>query len=283
MPAMLLAESGSTKTDWAYLKKGRDPLRFKTSGINPHLQTPEGIAAMLKQELPDDTVGMEVKEIHFYGAGAGNPARQADVAGALSEVFGTRKVTVAGDLLAAARALCGDGKGVVCILGTGSNSCYYNGSEIKDQHASLGYLAGDEGSGNHMGKRVLQHYAYHTFDDELRAAFEMNWGDDVPALTHSLYRDPFPNRKLAAFVKLLIQNRGHFMVENIIEDCLSDFFSQHVMKYRQSWKHPLYFAGSVAWAFRDVIQNLCEASSLELGGMVQSPMDGLVRWHRKGM
>ena len=283
MPSLLLAESGSTKTDWCYLKKGEQPRFFKTSGINPYLQTPETIAHLIREELPATASDIAPKEIHFYGAGAGSKQKQAEVTEALGDVFGIRKIRVQGDMMAAARALCGSDKGVVSILGTGSNSCYYNGETIKDQHASLGYIAGDEGSGNHMGKRVLQHYAYHTFDEELKADFEQHWGDDISAITHRLYREPFPNRRLAEFVGLLVRNRGHFMVENIIEDCLSDFFSHHIMKYRQSWKYPLYFTGSVAWEFRDVIENLCNQSELDLGGIVKSPMEGLMKWHKKAL
>ena len=283
MPSLLLAESGSTKTDWCYLKKGEQPRFFKTSGINPYLQTRETIAHLIREELPPAATDIAPKEIHFYGAGAGNKKKQAEVTEALGDVFGARKIRVQGDMMAAARALCGEERGVVSILGTGSNSCYYDGEKIKEQHASLGYIAGDEGSGNHMGKRVLQHYAYHTFDAELMADFEQHWGDDVAAITHRLYREAFPNRQLAEFVSLLARNRGHFMVENIIEDCLSDFFGMHIMKYRQSWKHPLYFAGSVAWEFRDVIESLCAQSELELGGIVKSPMEGLMKWHKKAM
>lgn len=283
MPSVLLAESGSTKTDWCFIKRGAEPAFFKTSGINPYLQTVESIANLLREELPKTAVDLSPKEIHFYGAGAGTAKKQDEVSAALTEVFKVRKVKVQGDMMAAARALCGEEKGVVSILGTGSNSCYYNGESIKEQHASLGYIAGDEGSGNHMGKRVLQHYAYKTFDAELTADFEQHWGDDLSAITHQLYREPFPNRRLAGFVSLLARNRGHFMVENIIEDCLSDFFGMHIMKYRQSWKHPLYFTGSVAWEFRDVIEDLCDQSELELGGVVQSPLEGLVKWHKRGM
>ena len=280
MSSLLLAESGSTKTDWCLLHKGRKPVRFKTSGINPYLQSQDAIVSLLTQELEGNKVDSKPGAVYFYGAGAGSPKKQEEVKGALQNYFGTKKIEVQGDLMAAARSLCGEKKGVVCILGTGSNSCYYDGKKLKEQQASLGFIAGDEGSGNYMGKRVLQYYAYGTFDEELRAAFESYWGNDITPLLNRLYREPFPNRLLAGFVRLLTENRGHFMVENIIEDCLADFFNHHILKYRQSWKLPLYFTGSVAYEFKDVIRELCSQYELDLGAIVQSPMDGLLRYHK---
>ena len=281
MNSVLLAESGSTKTDWCLLQPGDQPVHFKTSGINPFLQSPDAMVQMLQQELriEDHAPGA----IYFYGAGCARTDRQQEVAGALRHIFQTGHIEVQGDMMAAARALCADKPGIVCILGTGSNSCYYDGSRIAAQQASLGYIAGDEGSGNHMGKRVLQYYAYHTFDDELRMGFEQLFGNDLGLIVQRLYREPFPNRYLAQFVQLLKLYRGHFMVENIIEDCLNEFFNAHILKYRESWQLPLYFSGSVAYEFRDVIADMCLQSELELGHIEQSPMAGLIAYHQQRM
>ena len=283
MSSLLLAESGSTKTDWCLLRSGARAVRFKTAGINPYLQTPEAISAMLSNEMAWNKAKHSADAITFYGAGTGSVPNQKLIQNALKDFFGIKKVGVQTDMMAAAHALCGTNKGVVCILGTGSNSAYYDGKKIAEQQASLGYIAGDEGSGNYMGKRVLQYYAYKTFDAELRTSFEMLFGNDLPQILHTLYREPFPNRYLAGFVELLRSNRGHFMVENIIEDCLNDFFHHHILKYRQSWKQPIHFTGSIAWGFRDVITNLCDQYELELGNIVQSPMDGLIRFYKQGL
>lgn len=281
MPNLLLAESGSTKTDWCLLQEDARPVYFKTSGINPFLQSADDIGEMLDKEMKWKTDKHNADSICFYGAGAGNATNQKILAGVLRHFFSVKNVEVQGDLMAAARSLCGDQPGIVCILGTGSNSCYYDGKKIKEQRPSLGYIAGDEGSGNHLGKRVLQYYAYNTFDAELRTGFEMMFGDDLPAILQTLYRQPFPNRYLATMVQLLTANRGHFMVENIIEDCLNDFFHHHILKYRQSWKQPIHFTGSVAYHFKDVLQGLCGQYELELGAIVQSPLKGLISFHSK--
>jgi N-acetylglucosamine kinase-like BadF-type ATPase len=183
--------------------------------------------------------------------------------------------------MGAARGLCGHRQGVVSILGTGSNSCYYDGRKIAEQIPSLGYMVGDEGSGNHMGKRVLQYYAYHTFDNELKLGFEMMFGNDLHQITHRLYKEPFPNRYLASFCQLLSNNRGHYMVENIVEDCINEFFRHHILKYRSSWKFPLHFTGSIAYEFRDVIATQCHQYELELGTIVHTPLEGLIAFHQK--
>ena len=134
---------------------------------------------------------------------------------------------------------------------------------------------------NYLVKKVLQYYAYNTFDEEIRTAFQQLYGDDIGAILRRLYSESFPNRYLAGFVTLLKENRGHYMVENIIEDGLNDFFHSHLMKYRQSWNTPLYFTGSVAFEFRDVIAGLCAQYEMELGKIEKSPLENLVRYHRK--
>lgn len=280
MSSYLVAESGSTKTDWFFYKKGKKPVFFKTPGINPYLQSSEAITTMLQKELPWDHKKHAIGKVSYYGAGAANTAQQEKLTGVLKSYFGAEKVTVQSDLLAAARALCGDEKGIVCILGTGSASCYYDGKKIKDRQPSLGYIAGDEGSGNHLGKKVLQYYTYGTFDPEMRLGFEMRFGKDIPAIVNKLYSEPYPNRYLATFVSLLKECRGHYMVENIIEDCLNDFFQHSILKYRHSWKNKLHFTGAVAHEFSDVIENLCSQYELELGKIEKSPLDGLVKYYK---
>ncbi len=283
MSSLLLAESGSTKTDWCLIDSTSPPRYFKTSGINPHLQSAEVIRELLSTETLWNAELPVAESLIFYGAGAGRKEKQTLLSSVLKAHFGAGNVEVHGDLLAAARAMCGNEKGIVSILGTGSNSCYFDGKEIRNQHVSLGFIAGDEGSGNHMGKRVLQYYAYHTFDEELTMSFEQLFGNDLHGIIREMYATPFPNRYLATFVKLLLENRGHFMVENIIEDSLNDFFQTHLLKYRESWKHPLHFTGSVAHEFRDVLAAICHQYELEIGTIEKSPIEKLVRFHANAL
>lgn len=277
MSSILIAESGSTKTDWCLVGATKRPIYYKTSGINPYLQSAEEITKLLADELK--LKKHQPDEFYYYGAGAGTTVKQKELKAVFKAHFDIKKIEVNGDILAAARGLCGNEKGVVAILGTGSNSCYYDGLKAKTQMPSLGFIAGDEGSGNHMGKRVLRYYAYNTFDEELRLSFESLYGKDIPAILNKIYKEPFPNRYLATFVTLLAKNRGHYMVENIIEDSLNEFFHHHILKYRESWKYPIHFTGSVAYEFRDRIKEFCTHSELTLGTIVASPLKGLIKYH----
>ncbi|HQE13073.1 MAG TPA: N-acetylglucosamine kinase [Flavipsychrobacter sp.] len=281
MSNILIAESGATKTDWRLLDATKKIKSFSTTGINPYLQTPEMILAVLENELGWDAKKHQADKVFYYGTGVSNSEQQKKIGKVLTHFFQTKSVTVNHDMLAAARAACGNNKGVVSILGTGSNSCYFDGKQIKVQQRSLGYIAGDEGSGNYLGKRVLQYYAYKTFDDELTMSFEKLFGDDFNAIVKKLYAETFPNRYLAEFVLFLRENRGHFMVENIIEDCLNDFFNAHILKYRQSWKSPIHFVGSIAFEFRTTLKMLCEQYELELGNIIKSPIEQLIGYHKE--
>lgn len=278
MATILIAESGSTKTDWVMMENGKKKKTFQTQGVNPYLQSTENILEMLQAEANNKTT---VDEIYFYGAGINSAANKNVVSKALKSFWTSKKVSVESDMLAAARGLSQDKKGMICILGTGCNACYYDGKKIKDQLPSLGYIAGDEGSGNYMGKTILQYYAYKTFDEKLHNDFEEMYGNDINEIVTTLYKQPFPNRYLASFVPLLANNRGHFMVENIIEDSFNEFFHNHLLKYRQSWKSPIHFTGSIAYIFADVIKDLCEQYDFELGNILQTPLQGLVKYHSK--
>jgi N-acetylglucosamine kinase-like BadF-type ATPase len=200
---------------------------------------------------------------------------------ALKAVFPQSHISVDHDLMGAAKALCGNEKGVACILGTGSNSCYYNGKKIVKNSPGLGYVLGDEGSGAYLGRKVLQYYLYNTFDEDLRSRFDAKYVTNAAEILDNVYKKPLANRYLASFALFLAENRGHFMVENIIEDCLNDFFFNHIIKYRESWILPVHFVGGVAYGFRDVIKELCSNYELTLGRIMQNPMEGLVTYHSK--
>ena len=183
------------------------------------------------------------------------------------------------DLFGAARALSINEKGVCCILGTGSNSCYYNGKKIIKNSPGIGYILGDEGSGAYLGKKVLQYYLYNTFDEDLRSRFDAKYVTTPSEILDNVYKKPLPNRYLASFTMFLAENRGHYMIENIIEDGLNDFFFQHLCKYAEVWKYPVSFVGSVASGFKDVIEQLCSSYEFELGTVLKNPMEGLVKYH----
>lgn len=143
----------------------------------------------------------------------------------------------------------------------------------------LGYVLGDEGSGAYLGKKVVQYYLYGTFDDELRGRFDLTYTTNAAEILENVYKKPLPNRYLAGFTKFLADNRGHYMIENIIEDGLNDFFFNHLCKYREIWTQPVNFTGGVAFGFKDVLQHLCDSYEFELGRVLKNPMEGLVEFH----
>lgn len=278
MSVTLIADSGATKAEWCLVHNGKKKTLF-TQGISPYFLTTQQVADLVEDELHKKLKNITVDHIYYYGTGCANPENARSIKKALSQVFPSAHVNVQTDLMAAARAVCGHEKGIACILGTGSNSCYYNGKKIVKNSPGLGYVLGDEGSGAYLGKKVLQYYMYDTFDDDLRALFDARFVTNPVEILDSVYKKPLPNRYLASFVPFLAENRGHYMIENIIEDGLNDFFFQHLCKYREVWTLPVSFVGGVAFGFRDVIAELCRSYEFELGTILKNPMQGLVKYH----
>ena len=280
MPVVkLIADSGATKAEWCLLKNGRKKTLF-TQGISPYFLNTEQIYQLLEKELKPRLRKEDIHEIYYYGTGCANPLNARSVKKAISKSFSGAKVEVTHDLMGAARALCGRDKGVACILGTGANSCYYNGKKILKNSPGLGYVLGDEGSGAYLGKKVIQYYLYGTFDDELRGRFDLTYTTNASEILENVYKKPLPNRYLAGYARFLAENRGHYMIENIIEDGLNDFFFTHLCKYREAWSLPIHFAGSIAFGFKDVLQQLCNSYEFELGRVMKNPMEGLIEYHR---
>ncbi|MDX1938227.1 MAG: N-acetylglucosamine kinase [Flavihumibacter sp.] len=276
--AILIADSGATKCEWCLINKGRKKIIF-TQGISPYFLNSEGVQLILQNELLPAIKKYAVEAIYYYGTGCGNPANVKMIKRAIAKVFAGAVITVESDMTAAARALCGHQKGIACILGTGSNSCFFNGKKIVKNSPGLGYILGDEGSGAYLGKKVIQYYLYGTFDEDLRYKFDDRYKINGIEILENVYRKPLANRYLATYSLFLAENRGHYMIENIIEDGLNDFFFTHLCKYAESWKHPISFVGGVAWGFRDVITDLCNSYEFELGTILKNPMEGLIDYH----
>lgn len=279
MHSVLIADSGSTKTQWCLLT-GNKKKMISTQGISPYFLNDQTLGKILTDELLPQTGKIDINEIYYYGTGCSNQINISLVKRGLKKIYSNAVIKVDHDLLGAAKALCGDEKGIACILGTGSNSCYYNGKKVVKNSPGLGFILGDEGSGTYLGKKVLQYYLYHTFDAELMDKFKTKYPQTNSEILDNVYKTALPNRYLAGFVTFLIENRGHFMIENIIEDSINDFFFNHVYKYRESWTMPINFVGSVAYGFRDVLAEMCKDYELKLGKVIKSPMDGLIKYHK---
>jgi glucosamine kinase len=279
MPVTLIADSGATKAEWCLLNNGKKKTLF-TQGISPYFLNTDQIAELVTKELTSKLKNVTVEHIYYYGTGCSNIDNAKNIKKALTRVFPTAEASVNTDLMGAARAVCGHEKGIACILGTGSNSCYFNGKSIMKNSPGIGYVLGDEGSGAYLGKKVLQYYLYNTFDEDLRARFDAKFVTTGSEILDNVYKKPLPNRYMASFALFLAENRGHYMIENIIEDGLNDFFFQHLCKYNEVWKYPVHFIGSVASGFNDVLEQLCHSYEFELGTVLKNPMEGLVKFHK---
>jgi glucosamine kinase len=274
----LIADSGATKAEWCLLDDSRKKTIF-TQGISPYFLNTEQIHSVLLKELCPILRKVQIDEVYYYGTGCANPANARIVKQAIQLTFPEASVQVTHDLMAAARSLCGNQKGIASILGTGSNSCYFNGKKIVKNSPGIGYVLGDEGSGAYLGKKVVQYYLYNTFDIELKEKFDAKYNTTSVEILESVYKKPLPNRYLAGFAIFLAENRGHYMIENIVEDGLNDFFFNHLLKYKETSSLPVSFVGGIAYGFKDVIVDLCEIYKFEPGKIIRNPMEGLIDFH----
>jgi glucosamine kinase len=279
MPIKLIADSGATKAEWCLLN-GKTTKTCFTQGLSPYFLSGEQIQEIIEKEVKPKIGKAEPDEVWFYGTGLANPENAKLVKKAIQKVFKKAKVSADHDLMGAARSLCGKEKGMACNLGTGSFACYYDGNKIVKTSPGIGYILGDEGSGAYLGKKVIQYYLYNTFDDELRYKFDAKFATNRSEILDNVYKKPMANRYLASFAMFLAENRGHYMIENIIEDGFNDFFFNHIYKYRESWTTPIHFIGSIAHGFKDVLKSMCDSYELQLGKVIKKPMDGLVKFHR---
>jgi glucosamine kinase len=278
MSVKLIADSGATKCEWCLIIDGKKKT-ILTQGISPYFLDEAQIVTILNKSLIPKLKEVIIEEVFFYGTGLSNANNALVVKKVLKTLFKKAKIIIETDLTAAARALCGKKKGIACILGTGSNSCYYDGKKIQKNSPGIGYILGDEGSGAYLGKKVIQHFLYNTFDEEIMARFEKRFMTTPIEILEKVYKQPLANRYLASFAIFLAENRGHYMIENIIEDGLNDFFYTHIYKYKESWTYPINFIGSIAFGFKDVLQDLCKTYELELGRVFKTPMKGLIEYH----
>ena len=279
MPTIkLIADCGSTKTEWCLLN-GKKKTIINSQGMSPYFINGGQMENIIKLEVMPALKKIQVEEIYYYGTGCGNPENLKMVKKALKNTFPGTIIKVDTDVAGAARALCGNEKGIACILGTGSSSCYYNGKRIVKNSPGLGFILGDEGSGAYLGKKVIQYYLYNTFDEDLRSRFDAKFVTNTNEILDAVYKKPLANRYLASFAIFLAENRGHYMIENIIEDSFNDFFYTHIQKYSESWNLPVHFTGGIAFGFKDVLAQMCDSYKLQLGNILRNPMEGLIKYH----
>lgn len=278
---ILIADGGSTKTHWCLVTKSGQTEEFVTDGINPFLQTSDGIKnSISNQLLPQMSYLMwvgPVEHVYFYGAGC-TPEKSPYVAQALTACFKKATVEVFSDMIGAARALLGSKPGVACILGTGSNSCQYDGEKFVKNVAALGFILGDEGSGAVLGKRLVSDLLKDQMSDELKEKFLAQYNTTQAEIIDNVYRKPFPNRYLAKFAKFCAENIDNKLIYDLVYDHF-DLLAKRILKQYPP-ELPVGFIGSIAYYFQDVLRKVLKDNGIKVGQIFADPMEGLKVYHK---
>lgn len=277
---ILIADSGSTKTDWCVVLDGTPIKRIVTKGINPFFQSEEEIqqelTISLLPQLPEGTVN----SVYFYGAGCTPekaPILRRAIADSLSVVG---NIKAHSDMLAAARGLCGHEAGIACILGTGSNSCFYNGEDIVSNISPLGFILGDEGSGAVLGKLLVGDILKNQLSPAIKEAFLKQFDLTAPEIIDRVYRQPFPNRFLASLSPFIAQHLEEPAIHALVFNSFTAFLRRNVMQYDYE-KYPVHFIGSVAACYEEILQEAALETGIRIGKILQSPMEGLIQYHQR--
>lgn len=278
---LLIADSGSTKTDWRCIALDSTVVACQTDGINPYYQTTEQIRTTLVSQLipnlPVDAIGT----IFFYGAGCSGPSVNGLVESALRTVLpGADSVYVASDMLGAARAAAGQSAGIVCILGTGANACCYDGTQITRGIQSLGFWLGDEGSGGYLGKTLVRAVFQKTLPADLIDRFQNRYQLDRPTLLDNAYKKPNPNRYFASFTPFLSEHQGNPAVQMLVIDAFRLFLQTYIQPFPESAQWPVHFVGSIAYYFQELLQSAVEQANVTMGCVLKAPIDQLVQYHQ---
>lgn len=275
---ILIADSGSTKTDWVLCNNGNVTAHVKTQGLNPTIQSTEEILSVLEAELAGEIAPDAPEKIYFYGAGCAYDLANSRMELAITSIFTTKDIYINSDLLGAARALCGHEEGIACILGTGSNSCLYNGKDIVDNTPSLGYILGDEGSGAHLGRQLVSDCIKKQLPKDIREKFMQQYNLDVASILEKVYHSPLPNRWLGSLTPFIIEHRKNADIRAMVTNCFTQFFKRNVMVYRHSWL-PIHIIGGIGISFSEEIKEAAESLGLSIGNIFESPIKGLINYH----
>ena len=281
---ILIADGGSTKADWIAINSDKkEEFRVRTLGLNP--------AVVAEDELENRIINMfelikikdDVTEIHFYGAGCGTPKPTKILEDVLQKIFINAKINVAEDMLAAVYAATGKEPGLVCILGTGSNSCYFDGEHVHMKTASLGYILMDEASGNYFGKVLLRDYFYNKMPKAIAEKFNEEFNLEADYIKKNLYRTPNPNMYLASFAKFMFDFKEEKYIKRIIKKGFQEFFKYRILPFNKTAETPLYFIGSIAYYFRESLEKIAKKNNLKVTGIIQRPIDNLLDYHLQKM
>ena len=276
---ILVADSGSTKCDWILIN-GLEQVPTKTMGFNPFFHSVEIIGQGLMGNSTLLKFRDQIRAVYYYGAGCSSDERNQIVRNALSSFFvNLNELVVDHDLTGAALATSGGEAGIACILGTGSNSCFFDGEKVHEKVPALGYILGDEGSGSFFGKILLSEYLYKRLPSELSEAFELEYSLAKETIFHNVYNQPNPNVYLASFMKFVSGHRSHPFFKKMMFEGLSKFADVHITCYDQYRSVPVHFVGSIAYYFTDILNEVAENVGFTVGTVIKKPIDSLATFH----
>ena len=277
---ILIADGGSTKVDWCLIDKNGLVKQIFTKGANPFFRTTEDIAQELSEDLFPLINQHPIDAVYFFGAGCAFPEKNEIVELALRKHLPNAKISVNSDLLGAAIGLCGNQSGIACIIGTGSNSCYFDGTSVQDNVSPLGYVLGDEGSGAVLGRLFIGNCLKNQFSKGVKERFFDFVGQSQAEIMENIYRKPLANKYLASVSPFIKQNLSDPAIYQLVYNAFSDFFKKNVMQY-DYLNHIVSITGSIAYHYQDIIKEVAKDLNLKIGIVNQSPMNGLIEFYKQ--
>ncbi|MFA6275848.1 MAG: N-acetylglucosamine kinase [Pedobacter sp.] len=275
---ILVADSGSSKTDWMAYNPNHS-IKFSTQGINPYFVNAQDVVKILSKNKDISAYANMMKEVYFFGAGCSSPDKHEIISNGLSTFFPKAFISVDHDLIGSAYATCGDKKGLTCILGTGSNISYYDGTNVHTGKHGLGYVLGDEGSGTYFGRKVLVSYLYKTMPEELSKAFAKAFVNvDKESVIANIYQKPFPNSYLAAFSRFMADHKEHPFIQRILKDGFQEFIDTNVKDYKAYKSLECNFVGSIAFYYQDELRAVFAENNIKVGKILQKPIEGIFEY-----
>jgi len=276
---ILIAESGSTKTDWVLINHNNQLSVFHTIGFNPFFHNDKLISKHIHDNVEFYNTCRDVEEIYFYGAGCSSEELNSVIKNALQGIFKKAKVNVEHDLLACALSTYENEPSISCILGTGSNSCYYDGNELIEKVPALGYVLGDEGSGSYFGKKLLTDYLYNKLPFEIKDDLECHFNISKAIIFENVYMRPNANVYLASFMKFITNHKENNYVSKMVENGMDQFMKTHVCCYDNYKEVKSHFIGSISALYENELRSAAEKNKVIVGNIIRKPVKGLVDYH----
>jgi len=276
---ILVADSGSSKTDWLLNISQEETQQFRTGGLNPYFLSEKEIVKVIQEQAREMVAyGPQITEIYFFGAGCSSPDRHEIVSNAISQLFPGSYISVDSDLLGSAYATCGHEKGLCCVLGTGSNISIFDGEDIHDGKHGLGFVLGDEGAGTWLGKTLITDFLYGNMPDDINNKFNEAYHLDKDTVIKNVYQKPAGNSYLASFARFLSEIRESEYAQDVLRNGFLEFIETNIKTYPEYNRYKCNFVGSIAYVFEDELKAICKENGIRVGKIIKQPIHDLMHF-----